>query len=144
MNLRESFLVYCAKFVGIPYIWGGDNIKVGVDCSGLVQMLLARLNLDPEDDQTADDLMRYFKTKGKIVDINDIGLGDLIFFGALKSRATHIAMGLVDGLIIEAGGGGSKCTTVEYARKIGAQVRIRLATDRSDVICVIRPNGLPF
>lgn len=139
---REQFIIQCAKYVGIPYIWGGADPRKGLDCSGLVQILLSHLNLDPPGDQTADDLMRYFINNGEQIVIDESDLGCLVFCG--PGKATHVAMALNSTTMIEAGGGGSKTTTVEAARKINAQVRIAPIKRRQDIICVIRPHGLPW
>ncbi|MGZ3742730.1 MAG: C40 family peptidase [Pseudobdellovibrionaceae bacterium] len=141
MNKREQFLVYMMNFIGLPYIWGGSNPKIGLDCSGLVQILLAWLHLDPPGDQTADDLMKYFTTHGTVVsDVVSAQLGDLVFYGSTSAKATHIAMVLGNGLMIEAGGGGSKCTTPEIARKLGACIRVSPVKRRKDLIKIIRPG----
>lgn len=139
MSKREQFLIYMMNFIGLPYIWGGDNPKVGLDCSGLVQILLAWLHMDPPGDQTADGLMRYFEKHGTVIDASQAQLGDLVFYGDSK-RATHITMALGNGLMIEAGGGGPKCTTPEIARKLGACVRVANIKRRGDLIKIIRPG----
>jgi cell wall-associated NlpC family hydrolase len=144
MTKREQFLIHLMGYMRIPYVWGGDNPKVGLDCSGLAQFVLDYLKLDPPGDQTANDLMYHFLVHGKRVGINDADLlGCLIFFGG-SGRATHVAIALGNGLMIEAGGGGSKCTTPEIARQIGAEVRMAPITRRSDLLCIIRPDGLPW
>ena len=141
MTKREKFILDCAQYIGLPYIWGGDNPKKGLDCSGYVQVILAKYGLDPSDDQTADELMKYFLSHGKRVAPSDIRLGDLLFYGS-QSRATHIAIAIDQNMMFEAGGGGSSCTTPEAARKLGAQIRIASIYRRSDLVCAIRPNGL--
>lgn len=146
MTQREKFLVHCMKYHGLPYIWGGADPKKGLDCSGLVQHLLTWLKLDPPGDQTADVLMKFFKqsSKGKVVTTDTCDLGDLVFYGGSSGRATHIGVILGDGLMFEAGGGGSTCTTPEIAKKLGASVRVSPIHRRSDLICVVRPNGIPW
>lgn len=141
MTKREEFLIHCMGFHGIPYIWGSDDPKKGLDCSGLAQHLLAYLKLDPSGDQTADGLKDHFSIYGK--QVSDYDLGDVVFYGS-KNKAIHIAIYLGNGLIIEAGGGGSRTTTKEIALSIGAQVRIRPMLYRGDFICVLRPNGLTW
>jgi len=144
MTNRERFLVHCMSFHGIPYLWGGEDPKKGLDCSGLVQHLLSYLKLDPPGDQTAHDLKNYFTQNGVLViDYMNAGLGCLCFYGS-PSKITHVSMVLGDGLMIEAGGGGSKTTSVEIAMKQGAKVRIRPINQRSDLVCVIEPKGLTW
>lgn len=145
MNKREDFLIYLMQFIRLPYIWGGDNPKVGLDCSGLVQLALARLNLDPPGDQTADGLLKFFENSenGKHIaqPYLEADLGDLVFFG-LKERATHVAIVLTRELMLEAAGGTPACTTPAIANKIGSNIRVSQLRRRSDRLTVIRPLGL--
>ena len=142
MTKRERFLIHAMRFHGLPYIWGGDNPKVGLDCSGLVQHLLAYLSLDPPGDQTADGLMRILGKDGKEVSAGDADLGDIVFYGS--GKATHVTLALGEGLMIEAGGGGSKTTSVEIARRQGAQTMVTPIARRRDLIKIIRPAGLKW
>lgn len=148
MTAREHFLVYLMGFIGIPYIWGGSDPRKGLDCSGFIQIVLGKYKLDPPGDQTAHALMEHFLNgdNGSVIvgpgKLENVQLGDLIFYG--RDRCTHITMALNRVLMVEAGGGGSSTTTVERARKIGACVRVANINRRSDIMCIIRPKGLPW
>ncbi len=144
MTKREDFLIFCAKHVGIPYIWGGSDPKKGLDCSGLVQILLENLYLDPSGDQTAQGLMNFFSLDDNSERQSPFppDLGDLVFFG--KENATHVGLCLGNGLMIEAAGGDSSCTTIEIARIKDAKVKISPYNRRKDIITILRPKGLPW
>lgn len=146
MTRREQFLIFAMRFHGLPYIWGGSNPKIGLDCSGLAQILLENLHLDPPGDQTADALMRFYinPENGRALELqSEINLGDLVFYGK-NNKSTHVTTALGGGLMIEAGGGGSWCTSPEIARARGASIRVTNINRRTDILCVLRPHGLPW
>lgn len=144
MTKLGKFLKLCSKYVGLPYIWGGENPAIGLDCSGYIQIILAEYGLDPSGDQTADNLKDHFMTppNGLLVPNKDMRPGDLLFFGAHHSKMTHVAIVAGEGLMFEAGGGNKFCTTPAYAKAIGACVRLTNIDRRSDLVYVIRPLGL--
>ncbi len=147
IKTREQFLIHLMKFCGIFYRWGGSNPKTGLDCSGFVQLAYEPLGLDPVGDQSAHGLFRIFTrdsnflSEGIYLEMADVG--DLLFFGT-KERLTHVAIALGHELMIEAGGGGSECTTEEIARRLDAKVRVTSVYRRSDFMHALRPIGLPW
>ena len=143
---KNEFLVQLIQFGNIPYIWGGENPAVGLDCSGLAQKVLALLHLDPPGDQTADGLRRHFsdEVNGDVIEsrfIDDYAIGDLLFFGK-TDHATHITIYVGGGLMFEAAGGGSSTTTVEIAKQQRAYARVSRVDRRRDLIAVCRPHGM--
>lgn len=83
------------KFLGLPYTWGGRS-SFGYDCSGFVQMLYHRLGIElPRDarQQIADP-------RCKQVAIEELALGDLIFFGRSEKEIKHVGMSLGKELFI--------------------------------------------
>ncbi len=142
LTKRESFIVFASSFIRVPYIWGGDSIE-GIDCSGLVQILLEKLNLDPGGDQTADVLMDYFKDHGTKIEVANATLGDVCFYGH-DDFASHVMMYIGDGICIGANGGGSKVTTPEIARTLNACVKFAQINYRKDLLCILRPHGLSW
>lgn len=141
MTKRERFLIFCMEFIRVPYIWGGADPKIGLDCSGLVQHLLGFLDLDPYGDQTAHALMQHFLDHGHVAEEPD--LGDLVFFGK-SGCATHVGLCLGDGKMMEAAGGDSSTTTIMLALARGARVRVSEMSRRKDMLCVLRPGGLDW
>ena len=51
------------QFVGTPYVWGGNNVMEGLDCSGYTQVILRAAGLDPKGDQTSQGLYDHFRTE---------------------------------------------------------------------------------
>jgi cell wall-associated NlpC family hydrolase len=141
VSKKERFLINLIKFGNIPYIWGGDDPKVGLDCSGLSQAILRIEGHDPPGDDTADILMkRLLADGGKEVGLHEADLLDQVFYGS--GKATHVVTYLLEGLTLGANGGGSWCTTPEIARQRGAFVRVEHIHYRNDLIKIVRPKGL--
>jgi len=135
MNKRMVLQEYSKSYLGLPYIWGGFN-RIGFDCSGLVQDILASVGLDPIRDQSADALFKHYESKttsrGEV--------GNLVFWPK-EGRKTHVAMIFSDGIIIEAGGGGSRTKTVEIALSQNACTRLRPLTYRGSDYIIVDPVG---
>jgi len=103
--LRLWAVKYAVSFLLTPYVWGGDDFS-GIDCSGYVREILLAVGQEDPEDKAAHGLYLKFKAEGKIIDLEDIQPGCLIFF--MKSgSATHVEM-IIDpvGLSIGASGGG--------------------------------------
>ena len=131
---------YAQKFVGRPYIWGGDGsgkCDGGFDCSGLVLECLWALGIMPKGDMTAqgiyDILYRqygwYNACKGREK------ADDILFFGKDTSHITHVAICIGGGLMIEAGGGTSKC---KNAATSTGMVWIRPLAWRNNLVAALR------
>lgn len=134
--MKDIYLRYLLQFVGTPYQWGGTHPKVGLDCSEFAQEALSCLGLDFKGDQTAEELhdnLIMYSTKAIVP-----SLGYLLFFG--WSKITHVAIALNSKYMIEAGGGGSK--DLHPSTSSGAFVRIRPINSRSDLLTILKPNGL--
>ena len=125
---------FAFSMLGVPYIYGGQS-RAGTDCSGLVQQILDQVGLDPKNDQNAQALFNILKTK----QIEKPCEGRIVFFGSKITRIHHVGYCISEDRMIEAAHGTSLCTTVEYSKKIGAQVEINLITRLSDRIAVVNP-----
>ncbi|TMA57926.1 MAG: NlpC/P60 family protein [Deltaproteobacteria bacterium] len=44
--LRDKLASAARHFLGLPYRWGGMSERSGMDCSGLVKALFAKLNIE--------------------------------------------------------------------------------------------------
>ena len=134
---RQAAIQYAFSLLHAPYIWGGDSPFKGWDCSGLVQEILAGVGLDPKEDQTAQGLFMAFKSKSKF----SPEPGCLVFFGQDLTKITHIGFTVAPGIMIEAGGGGSKTVSREIAISQNARVRMRAVSNRKDLVAVCDPFG---
>lgn len=127
---------YLMKFVGLPYIFGGNNPLTGFDCSGLVIEIASAIGLPPPRDMAAQELYSFYS--GFFVDAEP-RFGSLAFYGKSTNFISHIAFCISDTLMIEAGSGNHTTTTREIAAVQNAFVRIRPIKKRSDLVSIIYP-----
>jgi cell wall-associated NlpC family hydrolase len=97
---RERLISTGLRFIGIPYLWGGNTPK-GFDCSGLVQRIF-RLNgmILPRD---SDQQARFGRHRA-VAGPRDLVPGDLVFFGRNEGTITHVGLVLPDGKFLHAYG----------------------------------------
>lgn len=75
---NQAVVNQAQQFLGTPYKWGGESPQTGFDCSGFAQWLY---------EQQGISLPRttYQQIKvGAKVGIDELGVGDLVFFGSKK------------------------------------------------------------
>lgn len=89
-----------------PYVWGGNSLTKGVDCSGLVQQVYKQLGIDLPGTS-------YEQAKnGKVVSMGSLLPGDLVFYntgGADPNgigSLSHVAIYIGNGQVIDAPGRG--------------------------------------
>ncbi len=141
MNLKELYLHHLLSYLHTPYLWAGSTSLKGLDCSGFVQDSDRFLGIDPPGDQTADDLYKHYMMYGKNSKVADLGFR--LFFGK-PHRVIHIALGINDTIMIEAGGGDQVTTSLDQAIKQNARIRLSRIDSRKDLVDCVRPAGLPW
>lgn len=133
MNIVE----YALKFIGRGYIWGGDGSGKcggGFDCSGLVLECLWAFGLYDGPDTTAQGLHKALSAKGLASVPRGLeNAGDVLFFGNDAAHITHTALAIGDGLMVEAGGGGSKCKTPATSTGM-----VRVRPIRDNIVAALR------
>jgi cell wall-associated NlpC family hydrolase len=95
-TIRAEVVDYAQKFVGLAYVYGGNSLKTGTDCSGFVQLILKEFGYDINRTATAQT------ANGIYVDQSDLLPGDLVFYGR-NGNIEHVAMYIGDGKVIHEG-----------------------------------------
>jgi hypothetical protein len=128
---RRMFVDHAVRFIGKPYIWGGQG-PLGLDCSGLVVECMRACGLVSRTyDDTAQGL--YLKYRDRIKSPNGVLVGDLVFYGKNVAAITHI--GIVVAVVgeevftVEAVGGRRGTQSPEDAQAHQAMVTIRPMRD---------------
>lgn len=96
-TLHSKIISYAQKFVGNPYVWGGESLTRGADCSGFVQAIYADFGYSiprTSREQAA--------SAGKKVGISELQPGDLLFYTNSSGTVNHVAMYIGDGMIVHA------------------------------------------
>ena len=130
---------YAQKFIGKSYIWGGDGSGKccgGFDCSGLVLECLWAFGILPSGDKTAKGIYEALCKKGWVsVPSKAVSHDDILFFGKDAAHITHVAIAIGNGLMVEVGGGNSKCKTLATST---GMVRVRPISWRKDLVSALR------
>ena len=115
-DLREQVVAYAKQFVGNPYVYGGNSLTKGTDCSGFVKLIMAHFGITTPRTATT----QY--NAGKKISVAELLPGDLIVYG--DKQIEHIAIYIGDGQVVHASNvkTGIKYSKYNY-RKIWGCVR---------------------
>lgn len=72
---KQEMLEYSFKYVGTKYVWGGNSLTKGIDCSGFVQQLFGKIGVDLP--RTAAEQAKVGK---KIENLEELQPGDRLYF----------------------------------------------------------------
>jgi len=79
------------KHIGVPYVWGGNSLTKGLDCSAFVKILVKQhtsLNLP----RTAKNQALKTKKCSSITSFSSLKKGDAIYFKNKKGHVHHVAL----------------------------------------------------
>ena len=84
-QLKQAMLNYSYNYIGTKYVWGGTDLKNGIDCSGFVMKLFGKIGVDLP--RTADEQSRVGKSVERLEDLQP---GDrLSFWDSKRGKVGH-------------------------------------------------------
>jgi cell wall-associated NlpC family hydrolase len=93
---REGAAEKGLDYIGTPYVWGGNDIENGIDCSGFVQKLYGSFGMKLP--RTAAEQARYGTP---ITRLEDLRKGDRLYFWETKrNKIGHTGIYLGDGKFV--------------------------------------------
>ena len=85
-----DIVAFAQQFVGNPYVWGGNSLTNGVDCSGFVHQVYEHFGI------STPRYSQAFKSVGQPVSYQNIQAGDVVVYPG------HVAIYIGNGNIVEA------------------------------------------
>lgn len=94
----DELAAYGKQFVGTPYVWGGNSLSSGIDCSGLVQQVYKKFGISVPR-VTYDQI-----NVGKAIKLSGLRAGDMVFFDTEADRKgpDHVGIYLGNGKMLHA------------------------------------------
>jgi hypothetical protein len=96
---ETAVVTEAAKYIGVPYVWGGTDPSKGLDCSGFTQLVYGNLGVDLPRTSSQQ------ATAGTpVASVADAHPGDLVFFNYDKNRPgiDHVGIYAGNGKMIAA------------------------------------------
>lgn len=90
----EDVIAYARQFVGNPYVWGGNSLTNGCDCSGFIVQVYKHFGIDLSGSRNSFAM----RSIGQEVSYDSMKAGDIICYSG------HVALYMSNGHIVEAQG----------------------------------------
>lgn len=137
-NGQMNVLVhYALQFVGVPYIYGGNNPISGMDCSGFVCELL-RASGVLVGDHSSQMIYEYLVANGA-QECRGPRCGAIVFFGKAIDKISHVGFCVNSDIMLEAGGGDHSVKHRSDAELKGAFIKMSPISKRHDQVSVLMP-----
>ena len=101
LSIKDRLLMFARTMMNIPYRFGGTSFY-GIDCSAFVQKVFNLLDIPLP--RTARQQYR----EGVPVSLEDLSIGDLVFFRTYASFPSHVGIYIGENLFIHASSGGHR------------------------------------
>lgn len=102
-GIKEKLVLVARKMLDIPYQFGGRSF-LGIDCSGYVQKVFSLFDIVLP--RTAREQFHL----GKLVGMDNLSIGDLVFFRTYAKFPSHVGIYLGDNQFIHASSKDRKVT----------------------------------
>lgn len=92
----QEIINYAYQFLGNPYVYGGNSLTNGIDCSGFVKQIFAKFGYSLPRTSSA-----YLSGVGTTIPLSDIQPGDILVY-RYSNGGGHVAIYIGGGKIIHA------------------------------------------
>lgn len=123
-ELRNSIVAAAKDALGVKYVYGGNSLSSGVDCSGFVHQVFKKVGADVIYNlpRTSNGMSK--STWGKKITYEEARPGDLMFYGSGgKKTVDHVAIYIGDGKIIHASSVDKKVVIEDWDYRIPLVIR---------------------
>ena len=124
---------YALSMLGTPYVWGGNTVEQGLDCSGYICEVLRAYGHIGREDLTSGQLYKKFSSKTNKSCLLDECESEnvLVFFGSDVNSISHVGMfNMYSYTYVESAGEGIVATDKGF-------VRVRPIDYRSDIVAMV-------
>lgn len=111
----EEIVKLAKKYIGGKYVYGGNNLETGVDCSGFTQQIMKKNGITIERTSRGQ-----YASNGVKVSLSNIKPGDLVFYGKNGVTVDHVAIYAGNNQIVHASDSksGIKMSNLHYGKPI--------------------------
>lgn len=111
----EEIVATAKKYLGGKYVYGGNNLATGVDCSGFAQQIMKKCGITIERSSRSQ-----YASNGIKVSVSEIQPGDLVFYGSNGVTVDHVAIYAGNNQIIHASSAktGIKMSNLYYGKPL--------------------------
>lgn len=94
-TIKNNVVAFALQYVGYPYVYGGNSLTTGTDCSGFIKLVFDNFGISLPRTTSAQAV------SGMYVNYYDIKPGDIVSYG-YNGQATHSALYIGNNQIIHA------------------------------------------
>ncbi|NLZ80665.1 MAG: C40 family peptidase [Clostridiales bacterium] len=113
-TMRIDMVTFAQEFVGNPYVYGGNSLTKGTDCSGFTKLIYQKYGYNIP--RTATTQYNY----GTKINVSNLKPGDLVIYGERKIE--HVGMYIGNNRVVHASSArtGIKYSNLNYRNIIAA------------------------